>query len=263
MLLFKRILDFQKSEGGMLDKRGAKRYPVGIKFPLKAKITLVARDGEGHPLPPSKSAPMDWGGQLVNLSEAGANIRLHPAAVAARGESCTLKLELDHILFESEGSIASYRTQSQYVSCGIALNFPDSYTRKAFQQLMEPVVVGSTLEEGTTRAKQDLPGLVKEQYFGQSESVLSTWGDGNGKNLKLFELLLHEYYIRGTSELPGLKIGWRDGAKVGRRVSSPAFPVPMSREHQAEVAVLFRYVVQNLTKAIPSDVRRFLDLFAV
>ena len=78
MLLFKRILAFQKSEGGLLDKRGAKRYPVGTKYPLKAKITLVARDGEGHPLPPSKSVPMDWGGQLVNLSEAGANIRLHP-----------------------------------------------------------------------------------------------------------------------------------------------------------------------------------------
>src|SRR6187402_2296312 len=75
VLLFKRILAFPKSEGGLLDKRGAKRYPVGARYPLKAKISLVARDGEGHPLPPSKSAPMDWGGQLVNLSESGANIR--------------------------------------------------------------------------------------------------------------------------------------------------------------------------------------------
>ena len=263
MLLFKRILVFQKSEGGMLDKRGAKRYPVGAKYPLKPKITLVARDGEGHPLPPSKSAPMDWGGQLVNLSESGANLRLHPAAVAARGEVCTLKLELDHMLFEVEAKIASYRIQSQYVSCGVELNFPDSHTRKAYQQLMEPVVIGSTLEEGTARAKQDLPGLVKEQYFGQSESVLSTWGDGNGKNLKMFELLLHDYYIRGNTEMPGLKIGYRDGAKIGKRVSTPAFPVPLSREHQAEVAKLFCFVVQNLTKTVPSETRKFLELFAV
>lgn len=262
MLLFKRILAFQKSEGGMLDKRGAKRYPVGAKYPLKPKITLVARDGEGHPLPASKSAPMDWGGQLVNLSESGANIRLHPAAVAARGETCTLKLELDHLLFESEATIASYRTQSQYVSCGLELKFPDSYTRKAYQQLMAPVIVGSTLEEGTARVKQDLPGLVKEQYFGQSESVLSTWGSGSGKELKLFELLLHDYYIRGNTEVPGLKIGYRDGAKVGNRVSTPAIPVPLSREHQAEVAKLFGYVVQNLTKTVPSEVRKFLELFA-
>jgi len=262
MLLFKRILAFQKSEGGMLDKRGAKRYPVGAKYPLKAKITLVARDGEGRPLPPAKSSPMDWGGQLVNLSESGANLRLHPAAVTVRGEVCTLKLELDHMLFEVEAKVASYRLQAQYVSCGVSLNFPDSHTRKAYQQLMEPVVIGSTLEEGTARVKQDFPGLVKEQYFGQSESVLSTWGDGAGKNLKMFELLVHDYSIRGNTELPGLKIGYRDGAQVGNRVSTPAIPVPLSREHQAEVAKLFGYVVQNLAKTVPADARKFLELFA-
>jgi hypothetical protein len=119
VLLFKRILDFQKSDGGMLDKRGAKRYPVGAKYPLKAKITLVARDGEGHPLPAAKSAPMDWGGQLVNLSGTGANIRLHPAAVAAPNEPCTLKLELDNVLFEVGASIANYRINPQYVNCGL------------------------------------------------------------------------------------------------------------------------------------------------
>jgi hypothetical protein len=260
VLLFKKILASQKIDGGLLDKRGAKRYPVGAKYPLKAKITLVARDGEGLPLP--ASAPMDWGGQLVNLSESGASVRLHPAAIAARDEACTLKLELDNILFESDATVASYKIQSQYVACGIALNFPDNYTRRAYQQLMAPVVIGSTLEPSTSRVKQDLPGLVKEQFVGESNSVLSTWGQGAGKGLKLFELLLHDYYVRGNSELPGLKIGYRDGAKVGNRVSTPAIPVPLSREHQAEVATLFRYVVQNLSKSVPSEARRFLELFA-
>lgn len=262
MLLFKKILANQKNDGGLLDKRGAKRYPVGAKYPLKAKITLVARDGEGNPLPATKSAPMDWGGQLVNLSESGASIRLHPAAVAARDEACTLKLELEHMLFESEATVASYKIQPQYVACGISLNFPDSYTRKAYQQLMAPVVIGSTLEPSTSRVKQDLPGLVKEQYEGEFDSVLSTWGQGSGKGLKLFELQVNDYYIRGNTELPGLKIGYRDGAKVGKRVSTPAIPVPLSHEHQAEVATLFRYVVQNLSKSVPSEARRFLELFA-
>ncbi|MEJ1972662.1 MAG: hypothetical protein WDM96_09440 [Lacunisphaera sp.] len=263
VLLFKRILDFQKSDGGLLDKRGAKRYPVGAKYPLKARITLIARDGEGHPMPPEKHAPMDWGGQLLNLSASGASMRLHPAAVAARGEACTLKLELDHMLFEVECTVASYRTQSQYVSVGIANNFPDSYTRKAYQQLMEPVVIGSTLAEYTGRVKQDLPGLEKEQYNGESDSVLSVWTSGSGKTRapKLFELLVHDYYIRGNTELPGLKIGYRDGAQVGKRVSTPAIPIPMSREHQAEVTRLFRFVVENLTKAVPSEIRKFLEQF--
>jgi len=155
-----------------------------------------------------------------------------------------------------------YRTQSQYISLGLSLNFPDNYTRKAYQQLVAPVIIGTTLEENTIRVKQDLPGLVKEQYLGEDESELNLWGDGGGRNTKLFELLIHDYYVRGSTETPGLKIGWRDGAKIGKRISTPAIPVPMSREHQAEVAQLFRYVVQNLTRSLPSDVRRFLELFA-
>ncbi len=261
MLLFKRILDFQKSEGGMLDKRGAKRYPVGEKYPLKPKLTLVARDGEGHPLPPNKSAPMDWGGQLVNLSATGANIRLHPAAVAAPGEGCTFKLELDNVLFETEATIANYRINPQYVNCGIVLKFADSYTRKAYQQLMEPIVIGSTLEESSSKPKQDLPGLIKEQFNGESESVLSIWRD-TAKAPKLFELLVYDYYVRGNTEMPGLKIGYRDGAKVGKRVSTPAIPIPMSADHQKEVTRLFQFVVQNLGRGVPSDVRKFLGIFA-
>ena len=262
MLLFKRILDFQKSDGGMLDKRGAKRYPVGAKYPLKAKITLVARDGEGRALPAAKSAPMDWGGQLVNLSGTGANIRLHPAAVAAPNEPCVLKLELDNVLFEVEAQVANYRINPQYVNCGVLLRFPDSYTRKAYQQLMEPAVIGSTLAESTNRVKQDLPGLVKDEYHGESEAVLAVWRD-SARKPKLFELLVHDYYVRGNTEMPGLKIGYRDGAKVGKRVSRPAFPVAMSVDHQREVTRLFQYIVQNLTKGVPSDARRFLELFAV
>lgn len=262
MLLFKKILDFQKADGGLGDKRGAKRYPVGPKFPLKSKITLVARDGEGNPLPANKSAPMDWGGQIANLSGTGVSIRLHPAAVAGKGEPCTLKLELDHKLFELEGTIAYYKISPQYVSCGLTLNFSDNYARKAYLQLMEPVAIGVTLEpEG--KVKQDLPGLIKEQYTGESDTVLSVWRDSSGKTPKLFELLVHDYFVRGNSELPGLKIGYRDGAKVGKKVSRPAIPVPLPSGLQSEVRQLFQLIVPNITKAVPSEVRRFLELFAV
>jgi len=262
VLLFKRILDFQKTEGGVRDKRGAKRYPVGAKFPLKAKITLNARDGEGKPVPPTKSLPMDWGGQLLNLSSSGLSIRLHPAAIAANGEACVVKLELDNKLFEIDAAVANYRTNQQYVSCGVVLKFPNAYSEKAYRQLMEPVVIGSTLEPATGRVKQDLPGLNKEQYSGESDTLLSIWRDGSGKNPKLFELLVHDYCVRGNTEMPGLKISFREGAKVGRRVSRPAVPVPISSDHQVEVRQLFQFVVQNLGKGVPSELRKFLELFA-
>lgn len=259
VLLFKRILDFQKTEGGVLDKRGAKRYPVGAKFPIKAKITLTARDGEGNAKP---GASIDWGGQLGNLSGTGISIRLHPAAVASSGEASALKLELDNKIFELATTVAHFKVGPQYVACGLAINFPDSYTRKAYLQLMEPVVVGSTLAPATGKVKQDLPGLIKEQYLGESDSVLSVWRDSSGKNPKLFELVVHDYCIRGSTEMPGLNISFRDGSKSGKRASRPAITVAITPDHQTEVKQLFQFIVQNLGKGVPSELRRFLELFA-
>jgi len=263
MLLFKKILDFQKTDGGLLDKREAKRYTVGAKYPLKAKINLPARDGEGNALPPGKGAPMDWGCQLANLSTSGVSIRLHPAAIAASGDVCEFKLELDNRLFETPATVAYFRTVPQYVTCGVVLNFPDHYTRKAYLQMMEPVVIGSTLAPvASGKVKQDLPGLLKEQYEGESETVLSVWRDASGKNPKLFEILLHDYCLRGNTELPGLKITYRDGAKPGKKVSRPGFPVALPSSLKNEVRQLFQLLVPNLAKPVPAEVRRFLELFA-
>lgn len=263
MLLFKKILDFQKTDGGLLDKRGARRYAVGVKYPLKVKITLSARDGEGHAVP-GKRAPMDWGGQLANLSNTGLSLRLHPAAVAGGGEDCTIKFELDNRLYEHAATVAHFRNGGQYVTCGIVLKFADSYSRKAYLQLMEPVVIGSTLEPvAASKVKQDLPGLVKEQYAGDSASLLSIWRDASGKNLKLFELLVHDYSIMGNTEMPGLKITHRDGAKAGKRASRPAFPVALPPSLKAEVRQLYQLIVPNVSKSVPAEVRKFLELFAV
>jgi hypothetical protein len=261
VLLFKRILDFKKPEIIASDKRGARRYPVGAKSLIKAKLALPGRDGQGSALTPGKGAAIDWGGQLADLSSSGASIRLHPAAIAAAGDKAWLKLEIDNMLFELDATVAHFRVNAQHVSCGIILNFPDTYSRRAYLQLMEPIVIGSTLAPAASRVKQDLPGLVKEQYAGESETELSIWRDASGKNLKLFELLVHDFHVRGNTELPGLKIGYRDGAKAGKRSSRPAFPLVMSAGHKDEVRRLFQFIVQNLTKAVPSEVRKFLELF--
>lgn len=264
MLLFKKILDFQKTDGGILDKRGAKRYPVGAKYPLKAKINLAPRDGEGNALPAGKGAPMDWGCQLANLSTTGVSIRLHPAAVAAKGETSLFKLELDNRLFETPATVAHFRVTPQHVTCGLVLNFPDSYTRKAYLQFMEPVVIGSTLEPTpAAKVKQDLPGLVKEEYLGDSETVLNIWRDSSGKSPKLFEMLVHDYFLRGNTEVPGLKIGYRDGAKTGKKGSRPSFPINLPPSLKAEVRQLYQLVVPNLAKGVPAEVKKFLELFAV
>ncbi|HEX2860160.1 MAG TPA: PilZ domain-containing protein, partial [Lacunisphaera sp.] len=220
VLLFKRILNFKKAEAENADKRGAKRYPVGVKSTIKAKLTLPPRDGEGNRVP-GKSVPMDWGGQLADLSNSGASIRLHPAALAESGDATWLKLELDHQLFELEGRIAHFRTAQQHVVCGVILNFPDSHTRKAYLQLMEPVVIGSTLAPGGSEPVRDQSGLLREQYTGESDVRLSVWREDSGKSPRFFEMIVHNFQIRGSIEGPSLKIGYGDGARASKGNSRP------------------------------------------
>lgn len=249
VLLFKKILNF-KGPGGFGDKRGANRYPVGPKFPAKAKVTLVGRDGKGNILNVDDSRAIDWGGQLVNMSSGGVSLRLHPAAMGERGENCRLKLELDHRLFEIDGTIAHVRATAQHVTLGVALVFPDSHTQKAFRQLVEPVAVGSGLE-AAENVKQDVEGLRKEQYVSDAETVLSIWRNAGDDVIAHFELLTHGYYIRGSAQSPALQIGAIAGTKAG-----------LTPTQTGEVRELFKLIVPNVPRGVPADVRTFLECFA-
>jgi hypothetical protein len=259
-VLFKKILNF-KGPGGLTDKRGATRYPVGAKYPLKAKVTLAGRDGEGNLLKTDDNRAMDWGGQIVNMSSGGINMRLHPAAMGERGENCLLKLELDHRLYEIEGTVAHFVASSQYATIGIALKFPDSHTQKAFRQLGEPVAIGSGLQAVNPKdVEQDAAGLLKEQYAGEDETMLTIWRDAaNPKAIQHFELLTHDYYIRGSAATPGLQAGYQIGGKGSR----PSLPRNLTPTQLAEVKTLFQLIVPNLSKAVPADVRGFLERFAL
>ncbi len=253
-VLFKKILNF-KGPGGLSDKRGATRHPVGLKYPLKAKVTLVGRDGEGNILKADDNRAMDWGGQIVNMSSGGINMRLHPAAMGDRGENCRLKLEFDHRLYEIDGTVAHFFASAQYATIGISLNFPDNQTQKAFRQLVEPVAIASGLEPvDAKQVEQDAPGLAKEQYAGEDETLLTIWRDPAGKSIQHFELLTHEYYIRGSAASPGLQAGYQDTTKSGGRLTATQV---------AEVKQLFQLIVPNFPKGVPADVRGFLERFAL
>ena len=130
------------------------------------------------------------------------------------------------------------------------------------EQRLEARHAATEARRRRAKVKQDLPGLMKEQYEGESESMLSVWRDSE-RNPKLFELLFHDYCVRGNTELPGLKIGYRDGAKVGKRVSRPSFPLSLPPSLKVEVRELFQLVVPNFTKSVPAEVRKFLDFFTV
>lgn len=249
MLLFKKILNF-KGGSGLGDKRGATRYPAGAKIPLKAKVTLVGRDGEGHVLKANDARAMDWGGQILNMSTTGVSMRLHPAAMGERGENCRLKLELDHRIFELEGTIAHFWSGPQHATIGIAAIFPDAHSQKAFRQLVEPVAIGAGLTP-VAGVKQDVAGLKKEQYAGEDETVLNIWRDESGTVIQHFELVTHGYFIRGSAQTPGLQIGSHTDPQA-----------KLTPTQAAEVRQLYLLIVPNVAKAVPVEVRTFLERFA-
>ena len=259
MLIFKRILNF-KSALGIGDKRDDTRHPVGAKFPLKARLTLAGRDNDGLVIKGADNHPTDWSGQLIDMSTSGVSLRLHPAALGERGEQCRLRLECAQHVLEVDAQISHYRPGKHYATCGLALKFPDSHAEKAYRQLVEPVAIGSGLEP--KKVKQDVPDLKKEQYADGKKNVLNVWREQSGKIVEQFELLTHDYFIRGSAQAPDLQVGYQDGVKVGAKVSSLAQPISLTSSQVAEVRQLFQLIVPNLPKTVPPEVHAFLERFA-
>ncbi|HVU18160.1 MAG TPA: PilZ domain-containing protein [Candidatus Didemnitutus sp.] len=242
---FQRILNTPEL-AGQKEHRRNKRFAVGQTFPVKAVITLAGRDGEGVKIRSDDAAGQDWGGWMVNLSGNGANLQLHPAAVADRGDVCTLRLSFAQSTLSIRARIAHFRPGTKFTSCGVSLEFPDADTQSAYLQVLEPVILGSSFKPvDSSRIKQDTPDLVKEQYGGDSGTRLTVWRAPSEAAIAGFELLLGSHSITGTPESLELDIQPIDGADA----------TAAARE---EVIRLFKWITPNLPKSVPSDVRKFL-----
>jgi hypothetical protein len=251
---FQRILNFKKSDPvAPADKRHTTRYAVGERFPVKATVTIVGRDGDGNLLPAHIQRTQDWVGRLLNLSASGASVQLHPAALAARGEPCGLKLLFEHQQLSFEGKIAHFRAHPQYTAVGVALNFPDFEIQKAYLQLMHPVTLGASLKAVDLKlVKQDAAGQKKEQYRGDANGCLTLWREGSDNTVASFEFRMPPYAVAGSSERPQLEVFIPEG--TGK-------PAGFTKASHNEVRQLFRWVVMNLSRSVPSDARKFMEKF--
>lgn len=248
MLFFKRILDFSPGAIAQKEKRRNSRFAVGPGFPAKAVLNFAGRDGNGDQNTDGEG--QDWGGWLVNLSGSGASLQLHPAALAKRGEAARLRLKVDGAGLEIPGSVAHFRTYANYALCGVALDFPDELVKKSYLQLLEPVVIGASFKAvDSKRVRQDTPDLRKEQYQGDSAARLTVWRSADG--IAGFDLQIGSYSIAGSNTSPELDVAG-DGAASGK---------DLSEAEKEELRRLFQWIVPNLAKAVPADVRKFVTRF--
>ena len=257
MLLFKRILNFKKETAPPGDKRQIQRHTVGHPFPFKAIVTLLDHDEDGKPITKDERG-QDWAGRLVNLSETGASIQLHSAAVGHRGESCRFRLSLDKYVLDMPGTIAHFRTFPQYMLCGFSCAFPDFETQKAYLQLLEPVSIGAALAAvDTKKVRQDADGLRKEQFSGGAASVLDVWRLVANGEIHSFDFRMNDYGVRWSDGMTEVEpYGVTKASPSAKKTGAPF--VHLSESQLEEVRWLFCLAVPNLARAVPSDIRKFL-----
>ena len=262
MPLFKYLFNLKGGPFLQRDKRRAPRYPVGESFPVKGIVSLCSRDNKGNPLPKEHETWQNWSGRLINLSNGGASIQLAASALASRGHPCRFKLTLDGQLIEMEGQIAYFRTFAQYSLCGLSFVFPDEATQKTYQQLLEMVMIGASVEPAAKGLfNKGAKGVAKEIYQGKNKTRLSIWRDPSNGAVSHFEFRIHEHYMRGNAQTFRLEIDTEEGVN-GRARPDPAIPAQkIPTGHEAEVRQMFRWVVTNLPKGVPANVKKFLEMF--
>ena len=164
MLFFKRILNAAAGKKASREKRRQNRYAINPAFHLRAVLCLTGRDTFGNPLKASDDKGWDWKGQLVNFSSSGVQMALPPAALAARGDDCQLKLSLDKYQLVIPSRVAHLKEHRDHVMFGLELNLTESETRRAYRQLVDLVVLGASLK------------LVKSESVDNSSYLIEQYG---------------------------------------------------------------------------------------
>ncbi|MBL9214757.1 MAG: PilZ domain-containing protein [Opitutaceae bacterium] len=264
MLFFKRILNFKRDAMARLrDKRRARRYPVGPGFALKASVNLAGIDDPARIATTPVGLGREWAGHLSNLSSGGVSVQLPPAAMTLRGERTVVKLALEHHRLEIPCVVAHFRVLNSVALCGLSLKFPDFTAQKAYLQLLAAVRLGSSFEAGPARRGRHNPaGTVREEYQAENRTRLTAWRDTSSRELHSFELMLDDHCLRGRADSPTLDVytRQRENKTAPAAVSAPTHR--LSTGTHAEVRQLFRWVVPNIGKPVPSDLRAFLQRFA-
>ena len=247
MPIFTRLLDFRRDFLARLrDKRSHPRHPVGAEFPLKAALSLVGSEQPGPDRTPVRGRGLSWSGQVENISANGLSIFLSPAAATVRGEPTLLQLTLEDQEVVIPCTVAHFRVHGRHALCGVRLEFDDFKVQKSYHQLVEAVRIGASFAPAGPGRTQ--PGFALRSWRSAGRTLLTEWREPASRALARFELILGEHAVHGRSFPPGLEVQPRTGG---------ANTVPPDLAD--EVLRLYRWVVGNLPKNVPADLREFMS----
>jgi hypothetical protein len=247
VLFFKRILNFTQEAAAQREQRHAERYAVAVDSPLQARLEI---GGRAHT------------GRLVNLSSTGVSIRLPAVLATDRGAAGRLELAMEQHTLSTPVKVAHHQPDAHHTVLGLQLLFGDFDTKKGYLQLLEPVAIGAGLRAGDpTLVRERERGLVTTLYHGPGDTLLTVWSSFAGQAIQGFEFRMHDYFVRSGATAPALEVficeEQTDEHKLGYRV--PA--LKRAGEENTEILRLFRWVLPNLNRRLPDDVREFLARF--
>lgn len=247
MLFFKRILNFNPEAAAQREQRHAQRYPVAPGSPLRAHLLLGAHR---HPA------------KFVNLSSTGASIELSPGFSAGRGTAAQLELGLDGHTLVIGVQVAHARPATDHAVLGLQLKFTDFDTKKSYLQVLEPVAIGASLTPGDPKlVREKERGKITTPYHGTGDTQLTVWRNFAGQAIEGFEFRMHDYFVRSGPTPPTLDIFTCEEQTAEHKLGYRVPALKRSGEENAEIRLLFDWVLPHLSKNVPEDVREFLGKY--
>lgn len=250
MLLFRRIFNFEPAKvAQMTEQRLNNRYTPGAAFPLQA--WLIA-EGREHPA------------KVRNISGNGIGLLLvEPTAKPAEGQSARVRLSLGQHQQALDGRLVQVRPETHGAYCGIGMKFDDFLEQKSWLQLLQPIAIGQSLKAvPAERVVQNESQFIKQVFRGEEQSMLTVWLDKSfGTPLHSFEFQMHDYFCRADARTSMLEAYVREAIDSHKgKLSNPVFDT--SGGLHDEIRQLFRWILPNLSREVPDDVRAFLQRFA-
>lgn len=248
MLIFRRIFNFEKEKVAQLNHRLNHRYIPGAAFPLQARLMAASKE---------------WPARVLNISGNGVGLLVARESAVTADQSVRVRFELDKHQLDVPARLAHLRPHEKGIYCGLGMNFDDFLLQKAYLQLLQPIAIGQSLQPvPADRVIQNEPQFIKQVYRGESDSVLTVWlAMTMGTPLHSFEFRMHDYFCRAMTETGVLEAYTLESTDEHKaKLTNPVFD--LSGELHDEIRQLFRWIVPNLSKAVPDDVRALLQNFA-
>ncbi|AOS46326.1 hypothetical protein Verru16b_03427 [Lacunisphaera limnophila] len=248
MLLFRRIFNFEKAKVDKMEQRLNQRYTPGAAFPLQAWLVTGGRE---------------WPARVLDLSGNGLGLLVEAAAKPEAGLPARVRVAMGHHQQVLETKLVQVRPEPKGLYCGLGLVFREFPGQKIWLQLIQPIAIGQSLRAvPAERVVQNEPQFIKQVFRGDEQSMLTVWLEKSfGTPLHSFEFEMQGYFCRADAQSGTLEAyTLEEGDSHKGKISNPVFD--SSGDLKAEIRQLFRWILPNLSPAVPDDVRAFLQRFA-